>query len=379
MMRLSATEITKSFGQTVALRNVSLAVAPGEFLCVLGPTNAGKTTLLKTIAGLHFPDRGTIAINDREVTLWEPARRNVSLLFQSVALFPHRTGFENLAFPLRLKHVGETEIKNRVYRTAELLRITAVLDRLPKTFSGGERQRVALGRAVIQPANLLLLDEPLANLDARIRHELRQEFRRLHRAEGQTTIYVTHDHVEALSLGDRIAVLRQGMIRQIGSPESIYEHPADNFVAEYVGAPRINLFPAKLQADHRSLTLIGADVTLPLPSDFPVKLPGEEVLIGIRPESVAVGDRAVAETPWSAQLRSVEYLGHRLLLHAQRDRILVRALVPADQARRAGDQIWLGFSVANGMVFDRTGLCLGTTRDWSLTTRENRQLSVAPS
>ena len=249
---------------------IELSVSKGEFLCLVGPTNAGKSTLLKTIAGLHHPDEGRVMINGQDVTELEPGRRDVSLLFQTVALFPNRSGFDNIAFPLRQAGIREERVEERVREVAELLRISHVLDRFPRTYSGGERQRVAIGRSIAHPSEILLLDEPLSNLDARMRLELRIEFRRLHKTLGQTVIYVTHDQVEALSLADRVAVLHEGRLQQVDSPERLYDLPANRFVAEFIGSPPMNLIPARLGVeDGREMRLTGAGFDLDAPHGVP--------------------------------------------------------------------------------------------------------------
>ena len=269
MTTLSLAGVSKKFGVVQALSGVDLSVSKGEFLCLVGPTNAGKSTLLKTIAGLHPPDEGRVIINGQDVTELEPGQRKVSLLFQTVALFPNRSGFDNIAFPLRRAGTREDRVKERVHEVAELLRISHVLDRFPRTYSGGERQRVAIGRSIAHPSEILLLDEPLSNLDARMRLELRIEFRRLHKTLGRTLIYVTHDQVEALSLADRVAILHEGRLQQVDRPERLYDLPGNRFVAEFIGSPPMNLIPAQLRAEDGRMRLTGTGFALDARMAFP--------------------------------------------------------------------------------------------------------------
>jgi multiple sugar transport system ATP-binding protein len=348
---MSAVEIrglAKSFGAKAVLQDIDLALAPGELLCLLGPTNAGKTTLLKTVAGLHRADAGTVAIAGRDVTHLDPARRNVSLLFQNVALFPDRSGFENIAFPLRRSGLSDGAVKRRVQEVSELLRITHILDRLPATFSGGEQQRTAIGRAIAHPANLLLLDEPLSNLDARIRGDLRREFRRLHRALGQTILYVTHDQGEALSLADRIAVLNRGRLEQVDHVDTVYDRPATRFVAEFIGAPPFNLIPVRVSRD----ALLGDGFALDRPAAFAgVSLPNV-LQIGIRPESVRVAAQRGEQTPIRAELAWVEHHGPRDLIGARIGSDVIRAILPAGAGISLGHSVWLGFDAAAEHLLD---------------------------
>jgi sn-glycerol 3-phosphate transport system ATP-binding protein len=256
--RLETASLRKGFpGGVLALDDVAFAIPPGEFFSVVGPTNAGKSTLLKTIAGLHRPDSGSIRMDGRDVTRLEPRARQVSLLFQNIALFPTHTGFDNIAYPLQRAGLAHPDVARRVQAVAELLNVSHLLGRLPRTFSGGEQQRVAIGRAIAHPSRLLMLDEPLTNLDARLRIALRIEFKALHKTSGQTILYVTHDQVEAMSLSDRILVLNGGRIEQIGTPDDVYHRPASRFVAEFLGTPPMNILDGKLAVDGADTVLEG--------------------------------------------------------------------------------------------------------------------------
>src|ERR1700683_1482856 len=261
-MQLTTSEIVKRFGSVEALRGASFQAEPGEFFALLGPSGAGKTTLLRIIAGIDQADRGRVLLDGRAVPDIPVRARDTAMVFQSFALYPHLSTFENLAYPLREARVGSNEIKRRVGEMAEMLRFSHALSRKPSTLSGGEQQRCAIGRALIRRPKLLLLDEPLTNLDAKLRHDTRAEFKRLHRELGDTTIiYATPDQIEALSMGQRIGVLNHGRIVQIGTPRSLYAEPRDAFVASLVGDPPINLVAATLKevAGRRTIELSFVD------------------------------------------------------------------------------------------------------------------------
>src|SRR5918995_807688 len=258
MAELQIRGLTKSFGDVRALDGIDVEVAAGEFFVILGPSAAGKTTTLRSIAGLEPPDRGTITFAGQDITYAPVQGRGMSMIFQTFALYPHLSTFENLAYPLREQGLAGAEIRRRVGEIAEMLGITHTLGRKPNTLSGGEQQRLAIGRALVRRPKLLLLDEPLTNLDAKLRHDMRAEFKRLHRDLGTTMLYATPDQLEALTMGQRIAVLREGRIVQIGTPDELYLRPADQFVATMVGAPPMNLVPGKVKA-----RAAGAVVELP--------------------------------------------------------------------------------------------------------------------
>jgi ABC-type sugar transport system ATPase subunit len=341
---LSLTGVSKKFGVVKALSGVDLSVSKGEFLCLVGPTNAGKSTLLKTIAGLHPPDEGRVVINGQDVTELEPGQRKVSLLFQTVALFPNRSGFDNIAFPLRQAGTPEDRVKERVHEVAELLRISHVLDRFPRTYSGGERQRVAIGRSIAHPSEILLLDEPLSNLDARMRLELRIEFRRLHKTLGRTLIYVTHDQVEALSLADRVAVLNEGRLQQVDRPERLYDLPANRFVAEFIGSPPMNLIPAQLKAEDGRMRLTGNGFALDAPHGLPETTSGKQLWIGVRAEAVRLGLQPTTKTPFEVRIRWIEDHGNRSIVHADLGGTIIKAAVSPDRTIPTDSTAWIGFT-----------------------------------
>jgi ABC-type sugar transport system ATPase subunit len=341
---LSLTGVSKKFGVVKALSGVDLSVSKGEFLCLVGPTNAGKSTLLKTIAGLHPPDEGRVIISGQDVTDLEPGQRKVSLLFQTVALFPNRSGFDNIAFPLRQARTPEDRVKERVHEVAELLRISHVLDRFPRTYSGGERQRVAIGRSIAHPSEILLLDEPLSNLDARMRLELRIEFRRLHKTLGRTLIYVTHDQVEALSLADRVAVLNEGRLQQVDRPERLYDLPANRFVAEFIGSPPMNLIPAQLKAEDGRMRLTGNGFALDAPHGLPETTSGKQLWIGVRAEAVRLGLQPTTKTPFEVLICWIEDHGNRSIVHADLGGTIIKAAVSPDRTIPTDSTAWIGFT-----------------------------------
>ena len=283
--------VTKLFKQVRAVDDVDLTIADGEFMVLLGPSGCGKTTLLRSIAGLEQLDTGRIFIGDRDVTDLPPRSRRIAMVFQSYAVFPHMTVFENIAFGLRMQKIAGPEVKRRVEGAAELLHIGELLQRYPAQTSGGQRQRIAVARAIAKEPQVLLMDEPLSNLDALLRLEMRAELKRLLGEIGSTTIYVTHDQVEALSMGDRIAVMRSGKLVQVGDPLTIYDAPVDRFVGAFIGNPPMNFLPARIEARDGGLVaaLDGAgEVPLgPRPETLAGR-DGQELLLGIRAENIEI-------------------------------------------------------------------------------------------
>ncbi len=361
MTQLAISNLDVSFDDLRALKNVALRVEPGEFFCIVGPTNAGKSTLLKTIAGLVRPDNGSIGLAGVDHTKSQPRDRNVSLLFQNIALFPNLTGFENIAFPLRTARIDETGVRDRVEALADILKVKHVLHRLPRTFSGGEQQRVAIGRSIARPADLLMLDEPLTNLDARIRIALRIEFKELHRRLGQTVLYVTHDQVEAMSMSDRIAVLHEGRIQQIATPDEIYNRPANRFVAEFIGQPAMNILPAELVAEDGA-TGTAVDIggcrfsfSQRLGEAHFTGLP-RQLMVGVRPEKVRIGPASTTETPHRAEILWIEHLGSKSIVDLRLNGTMLRAKAAPDSPVHRARSAWFGFDLEPHHILDpKTG------------------------
>lgn len=285
-------------------------------------------------------------IGDRDITSQPPNTRQVSLLFQNIALFPTMTGFENIAFPLRAANVPADRVEHRVRSIAEMLKVEHVLDRLPRTFSGGEQQRVAIGRAIIKPGNVLMLDEPLTNLDASIRIRLRIEFKKLHRELAQTIIYVTHDQVEAMSLSDRIAVLDHGRIQQVGSPDDVYHRPINRFVAEFIGSPPMNIIDAELTEVGGRISLIGPGFNLPVDENVGQRWRRarllRELAFGIRPERVIVVAKPTDEAPVRTEVLWAEHLGNRSILALRMGKITIKAVVPPNHPLGIDRSLWIG-------------------------------------
>lgn len=299
---------------TVAVSELDLVVADGERIALVGPSGCGKTTVLRLVAGLETPTRGTIRIGGRAANELTPRERNVAMVFQDYALYPHRTVRGNLEFPLRMRGASREEIRRRVRWVAELLELEPLLDRYPRELSGGQRQRVAMGRALVREPAVFLLDEPLSNLDARLRSEVRSEIADLQRRTGTTMIYVTHDQVEAMTLGQRVAILDGGKLQQVGPPEEVYEAPANAFVAGFLGSPPMNLFPARIVAEGSPALLLGTQRVPVAPERIPEAAWVRGIATaGIRPEAIALA----ADSDSSAlrvEVRRSELLGHEALV-----------------------------------------------------------------
>jgi multiple sugar transport system ATP-binding protein len=282
------TGLEKYYGSVHALKGIDLTVKDGEFAVFVGPSGCGKSTLLRTIAGLEEENGGEIRIGGQVVNDMRPRDRNIAMVFQNYALYPHITVYENIAFGLRARKVDDGEIRKRVDNAAQMLGITALLQRLPRQLSGGQRQRVAIGRAIVRQAQLFLFDEPLSNLDAKLRDEMRGEIKRLHKDISTTMIYVTHDQVEAMTLADRIVLLRDGRIEQQGSPLDLFEKPATGFVAGFLGSPSINLIPARLVKRGKAAAVaLNTGEILPLPASRTIEAGERDILFGIRPQHVS--------------------------------------------------------------------------------------------
>lgn len=295
MARVVCRNLIKRYGDQLAVNNVNIEVAEGEFLVIVGPSGCGKTTTLRMVAGLESISAGEILIDDQVVNNVEPRHRDIAMVFQNYALYPHKKVFDNIAYPLQLRNVAKREIAERVRQTATMLGIEHLLERRIRQLSGGERQRVALGRAIVRQARLFLMDEPLSNLDAQLRIQMRREIIRLQRQLQITTIYVTHDQVEAMTMGDRIVVMRGGVVQQIGPPVTLYNQPVNRFVARFIGSPPMNLFDGVLEQRNGELQLRTGFANYTLPPRMAAgllrsqtALGAQKVLCGIRAEDVAV-------------------------------------------------------------------------------------------
>jgi multiple sugar transport system ATP-binding protein len=312
--------VTKRFDSVVAVNDLTLEVEDGEFLVLVGPSGCGKTTALRCLAGLEEVTSGEILIGDRVVTHIPPKDRDIAMVFQNYALYPHMTVYDNMAFGLKLRKVPKQEIDRRVKEAAEILGIQDLLNRKPRQLSGGQRQRVALGRAIVREPQVFLMDEPLSNLDAKLRVQTRGELIKLQRRLGVTTIYVTHDQVEAMTMGHRIAVLNNGVLQQLDTPENLYDRPANLFVATFIGSPAMNIFPARVTGGDGSLAVVAGDVRLELLPVHRARLADyvdREVLVGIRPEDfeVVAGGEGIAGQTIRLPVELIEPLGAETLVH----------------------------------------------------------------
>ena len=317
MARVRLSEVAKAFGDITVISGLNLEIDDKEFVVLVGPSGCGKTTTLRMIAGLEQASRGAITIGDRDVTRLRPGLRNCAMVFQNYALYPHKTVRENIIYGLKVRKTNPLEIERLLSEAVRILGLEDYLERRPKHLSGGQRQRVAIGRAIVRHPDVFLFDEPLSNLDAKLRIEMRAEIKSLHRRLQNTMIYVTHDQVEAMTLADRIVVMNQGVIEQIAKPLELYEHPANTFVASFIGAPSMNFLPARVSTRGGGLTVKLNDATeLPIPADLQERfraLSGQSVTFGIRPEHMHAGTQGEAVVKFLPQV--IEPLGpHTLVL-----------------------------------------------------------------
>jgi multiple sugar transport system ATP-binding protein len=353
MASVTFDHVTKAYsGDTLAVNDLDLLIKDGEFLVLVGPSGCGKTTALRCLAGLEEITAGQIKIDDRIVNRVPSKDRNIAMVFQSYALYPHMTVFNNLAFGLKLLKTPKQEIKRRVEEAAKILNLERFLDRKPKALSGGQRQRVALGRAIVREPAAFLMDEPLSNLDAKLRVQTRAEILRIQQRLGTTTVYVTHDQVEAMTMGDRIAVMRDGILQQVGPPPELYTRPVNKFVAAFIGSPAMNFAivhaeDGKLKMGNHLLTLTGSRAKVAS------ERKGRQLEIGFRPEDLEIangtGDGAVR---FPATVDVVEYLGNQELLHADAEGNDIVALVPSDQQVKVGDKLEFTIPTEKLHLFD---------------------------
>jgi len=341
MARVRLERIRKAFGKVIALRDVSLTIEDGEFFVLLGPSGCGKTTLLRCVAGLERVDHGRIFIGDREVTGLPPRRRNIAMVFQSYAVFPHMKVYDNIAFGLRMRRVPETEVRRRVERAATMLQLTELLDRYPAQLSGGQRQRVAVARALVMQPDVLLMDEPLSNLDALLRLHARAELKRLHQETGMTIIYVTHDQVEAMSLGDRIAVMREGEIVQVDTPMRIYEAPATVFVGGFIGNPPMNFLRGVAENNEGGWSFVLEGHRFPMP-EIPGVASQQPLLLGIRAEHIRI-EASPQPGTLPVTVSVVEPLGAQLLVTAYLGSQTLKLTLPPGRTVEPGQILWLSF------------------------------------
>ncbi len=351
MAEVKIRDLRKNYGQVEVIHGVEFDIADGEFVVLVGPSGCGKSTLLRMIAGLEAISGGTISIGDRVVNNLPPSRRDIAMVFQNYALYPHKTVAANMGFSLRTRKMPRAEIDERVKRAAEILGLTPYLGRYPRALSGGQRQRVAMGRAIVRDPQVFLFDEPLSNLDAKLRVQMRTEIRELHQRLGTTTVYVTHDQIEAMTMADKIVVLQGGHIEQIGAPLDLYDTPANTFVAEFIGSPSMNLLDAVLHRDGAALVAdLGPDhgrTRLAL-AEGPGREDGREVVLGIRPEHLLPGDAGLP-----AKVTVVEPTGAESHVVMQAGGQDVTSVLKERVALRPGDAVHMTADPGAIHVFDR--------------------------
>ena len=356
MASVSLTEVTKSFGAVEILHPLSLEILHKEFLVLVGPSGCGKTTLLRMIAGLEDVTSGTIAIDGRVVNDLQPKDRDVAMVFQDYALYPHMTVYDNMAFGLLYREGPKDEIRKRVENAARILDIEGYLARRPRQLSGGQRQRVAMGRAIVRDPKVFLFDEPLSNLDAKLRVQMRTEMKKLHKRVATTSIYVTHDQVEAMTLADRVVVMRDGRVEQIGTPDAIYNQPASVFVAGFIGAPTMNLVAARLERRDTGLVIaLGSEASLAVPVERAAGYLGwvaRDVIFGLRPEHFALTAAVADATTIEVAASVVEPLGADTLVFFEIAGLEFVARLPPEAVRQAGDRLRLRADLARMHLFD---------------------------
>jgi multiple sugar transport system ATP-binding protein len=356
MATVTFDHVWKRYGEVIAVGDLTLEIQDEEFLVLVGPSGCGKTTALRMIAGLEEITEGTLKIGDRVVNDLAPKERDVAMVFQSYALYPHMSVYDNLAFGLKLRKVPKAELDRRVREAAATIELTNLLDRKPKQLSGGQRQRVALGRAIVREPAVFLMDEPLSNLDAKLRVATRAEIARLHQRLRTTIVYVTHDQVEAMTMGDRIAVMNFGLLQQVGPPQELYEHPINKFVAGFIGSPAMNFVNVSAKTANGKTMLAGDNFELPLPERLrsAVDKGAKEMTVGIRPEHFEITDGNAPGTGATVRAKCdvVEFLGNEELLHVRVGEHDLVAIVDASHRVRPGDVLDLYVALDKVHLFD---------------------------
>jgi len=353
MVSVSLKNVTKRFGDIAAVEGVNLEVKDKEFLSILGPSGGGKTTLLRLIAGLEVPTEGEIYFGDKLVNGVLPRDRNISLVFQNYALFPHLTAFDNIAFPLTVRKTPKPEIDKRVKEVAELLGIRHLLDRKPKQLSGGEQQRVALARAIVRQPDVFLMDEPLSSVDASMRIAMRTELKKLQKNLGTTLVYVTHDQTEAMTMADKIAVIRNGKFVQIDSPQTIYDSPRESWVASFIGNPPMNLIPATwLSNGQLELSGVRPPITVKALSKKDGLSAGKKVHVGIRPEDIEVSAAQADGAVCKGEVYLLESLGDSMIVDIKVGNSIIRAREKVNFRAQIGDQVFVRFDGRRLALFD---------------------------
>jgi len=349
--------LTKRFGDNPAVNNLSLEAKDRELLVLLGPSGCGKTTTLRCVAGLESPDEGEIYIGDTLVNDLPPKDRDIAMVFQSYALYPHMKVSENIGFPLKMQKLPKDAIEKKVKETAELLRISHLLDRRPKHISGGEAQRAALGRAIIRDPKVFLMDEPLSNLDAKLRLYMRAELKRLQKELEITTIYVTHDQVEAMTMADNIAIMNLGVLKQLGNAKEIFEHPENLFVATFIGSPPMNVIDCTFTEKNDSYFLDCGSFTLQiedyLGKAITEKATSSELVLGVRPEDMYLGNKKSVDNFAKAEVYVLEPLGSEVIVDLKIEENIVKVRTTSDFSISVGERVWVGFNKEKIYIFDK--------------------------
>lgn len=353
MATLTLKNISKAYEQLNIIENLNLSVNDGEMIVLVGPSGCGKSTLLRMVAGLEVSSTGEILIDDKIVNELEPGERNIAMVFQNYALYPHMTVYKNMAYGLKNRKLTKNEISERISKTAHMLGLENLLQRKPRQLSGGQRQRVAMGRAIVRKPLLYLFDEPLSNLDANLRGQMRLEIRKLQKTLKTTTLYVTHDQVEAMTLADRIVIMNQGRIEQIGTPAEIYHQPQSVFVGGFIGAPPMNFLQAKLD-DNANKVILNGGTVLPLTETKEKTYANSEIILGIRPESIIKATKQGADA-FQLQVNMVEVLGAEKLIygHFPGDAQSLTVRVPNKVSAEVGELLTLGVMPDSLYVFDK--------------------------
>ncbi|MGH2378402.1 MAG: ABC transporter ATP-binding protein [Candidatus Limnocylindria bacterium] len=354
MATVTYDHVFKRFGDVTAVNDLNLQVRDGEFLVLVGPSGCGKTTALRMLAGLEELSTGDILIGERRVNDVAPKDRDIAMVFQNYALYPHMSVYDNMAFGLKLRGMPKAEIERRVKDVAAILGLEHLLHRKPKELSGGQRQRVAVGRAIAREPAVFLMDEPLSNLDAKLRIQTRAELGKIHQRVGKTTIYVTHDQVEAMTMGDRIAVMKDGLLQQVGPPQDLHDRPVNLFVAGFIGSPAMNFFGATVSGAAGDAVADTGFAKVPLGHRADSAL-GKEVVVGLRPEDIHDLERHPQDgrLPVEAKVEVVEYLGNELQLYLAANGTTFVARVPADTQTKPGASLRVGFDLRKVHIFDR--------------------------
>ncbi len=362
MASLSLEHIDKTYPNGFkAVKDFNLDIADKEFIIFVGPSGCGKSTTLRMIAGLEDISGGTLKIDGKVMNDVEPKDRDIAMVFQNYALYPHMTVFDNMAFGLKLRKVPKDQIKKQVEEAAKILDLDKLLDRKPKALSGGQRQRVAMGRAIVRNPKVFLMDEPLSNLDAKLRVQMRTEISKLHQRLGATIIYVTHDQTEAMTLGTRIVVMKDGIVQQIDTPQNLYDHPCNQFVAGFIGSPQMNFMDAQVKVNGKEVTLTVGDSKLAVPASKAARIisggyDGKTIVLGIRPEDVHDDQLFINQYPnavISAQIRVYELLGAEVFLYFEFADSQMTARVNPRTTARTGDTVKFAFDMEKTHYFDK--------------------------